>query len=429
MAIKDWFRRKEKPPSLLGGDYPDSFMSIEELINFGQGGLRRFGRDRLIQYPAFFRAVELTSAGVATLIANSQLTVVDRDGKVVNNRRVDNILDLCSWSPGRYESAYTFWEDLATDYCVEGNGFAVVHRLDDVNRPYRLERMKASLASQSETNYGFVYRLQDLGSQTDMPYAAQDVLHPRFPLMYDRQTNSSNYRNWFAPRPMDIVNNAVRTGMLSDERVLNLINRSKKRDNIHIDIASDDEMYQLSEAQRKELVDMIDKWSMSGKSLVTFKGSRANRIDMSPEDEQGRLTREYQLAETVRCFGVPPPLLGMHVTEWGEGIESLSRLWYRFGLHNHVSRFLAAMNTKMLRRGEKFHFDETYATRGDWENIARIVTAVGGDAQRPPYATREEIRDLLGLRIDPRGDYVEKTPDTETGGTITPMDDQNEGSK
>ena len=428
MGMFDWFRKKEPSTKLLGGEYPDSYMSIQELIDIGQGGLRRFGRDRLIQYPAFFRAIELTSAGVATLVAESRLTIVDRDGKRVENRRTGEILDMCSWSPGNYESAYQFWEDLATDYCLEGNGFVVVHR-DSTGQAMRLERMKASLAAQSETQRGQVYRLQDLGSQTDMPYGARDVLHPRFPLMYDQQTNSSNYRNWFAPRPMDIVNNAVKTGMLSDERVLKQLNRNKNRDNMHVDFNKLDELSSYSEEQRKELVELMMKWSTSGKPLATFNNSRATRLDMSPEDEMARLTREYQLAETVRCFGVPPPLLGMHVTEWGEGIESLSRLWYRFGLHNHVSRFLSSMQTKLLRRGEKFHFDETYATRGDWENIARIVSAVSGDAQRPPLATREEIRDMLGLLSEPRGEYVEKTPDMKNGATIPPMDDGDEESK
>ena len=44
------------------------------------------------------------------------------------------------------------------------------------------------------------------------------------------------------------------------------------------------------------------------------------------------------------------------------------------------------------------------------ETTPEFVTSMGGDAQRPPYATREEIRDMADLSKDPDGEYVTVEP-------------------
>ena len=95
----------------------------------------------------------------------------------------------------------------------------------------------------------------------------------------------------------------------------------------------------------------------------------------------------------------------MDVTEWGQGIEQLAKLFFRFGARQHLERLLAALQVRLLRSGDRFHVDTTDLLRGDSAAIKEMVMALQGDAQRAPVATREELRHIAGLTVDPVGEF------------------------
>ena len=392
---------------------PDSYMNAKQIYDI-VGNQIKLSRDEAVIYPAFFRAVELTAAGLATLITESRLTVVDQDEQPVINRRTEKILEMVTWSPDDgLTPAYQFIEDLACDYCIDGNAFVVKNRSNADASVSGLARKQSTQASLAGTRSGEVYRLRDLDGLREKPYGARNVIHARFPLMLGDYNTGNNYRHGMAPRPLDIVKAAVTTGLIGDKKVLNQTKRTSNRDNVHIDVgapASNPNVQQmeLTDEQRKELITVFSGWGNSGKPLVTFLGGKSMAVDNSSETESNRKTREYELVETFRVLGTPAPLVGVQITEWGEGIEAMARFWYRFGLHNHVHRLLTPMSVRLLNRGEKFHYDETYATRGDYANIAKLIEAAGGSAQRSPIMTREEMRRLLKLLPVPWGQFVEK---------------------
>ena len=132
------------------------------------------------------------------------------------------------------------------------------------------------------------------------------------------------------------------------------------------------------------------------------------RLRTRPQDREARGLREFQVEEVAKVFGVPAPLVGVQVTEWGAGIEQLSKLFWRTGERLHIERFLAPFQNILLRPGDRFHVNTIDFLRGDSAAIKEMIMALQGDAQRAPVATREELRDIAGLTVDPVGQFMDR---------------------
>ena len=98
----------------------------------------------------------------------------------------------------------------------------------------------------------------------------------------------------------------------------------------------------------------VQKFSKSREPLVTF-GGKSTKIEDSPQDREARGLREFQVEEIAKVYGVPAPLVGVQVTEWGAGIEQLSKLFWRTGERLHIERFLAPFQNSLLLPGDRFH--------------------------------------------------------------------------
>lgn len=117
-------------------------------------------------------------------------------------------------------------------------------------------------------------------------------------------------------------------------------------------------------------------WKAGGSGLdgahdvrVVGSGAKFERLTIPPEDAQFLQTREFQVTEVARWFGIPPHMLAQvdKSTSWGSGIEvqQIAMVTYTFGswLTRWEQRF-----SKMLREVERPLTDSTsgrrYASRG-----------------------------------------------------------------
>ena len=98
-----------------------------------------------------------------------------------------------------------------------------------------------------------------------------------------------------------------------------------------------------------------------------------------------------------RIFGVPAPLVGEEASNFGAGVETLAKLFYRFACRQHVSRMIDAFGCRMLPPGHRFEVDETSLLRGDTNALSKFVMALAGSSQHQPIATQEEMRHMVGL--------------------------------
>jgi len=378
-------------------------------------------RDSAITCAAMLRAVTLISATLAQLITGGGLMVVGPDGKRKDTRRVRRTLELLSSSVDDGQTAsYSFFEDAIADYCLDGNAILEPF-FDGDGTLMSLRRMSPWDSEAHYTRDGeMVYRLTTIDDTIKTVWrSSRDVIHARFPRLQRYSYSARSTRRGFAPQPITLLKPALGITLQGDQYVLTWFDRgSKSKIHFNLNPEMGDEI--LNDDQRRDLIRSVLEQTRTGKPVIT-EGMTSHRIDDTPQDRQAGILREFQVQEIGRAYGIPAPLLGVDITQWGSGIEVLSKLFYRFGAKDHLMRFLAPLSLRLLRRGERFKPNEVELLRGDSEQISELIRAIGGNAQTPPVATREEQREIVGLPVDPMGEYVsiaevESTPADGSGG-------------
>jgi hypothetical protein len=89
-------------------------------------------------------------------------------------------------------------------------------------------------------------------------------------------------------------------------------------------------------------------------------------ISISPEESQFLQTRNYQVADIARFYGIPPHLVGDQekATSWGSGIEQMNLGLYAYTLNGWTSCIEAAISQR-LPRNQVVQFDPDILLRGD----------------------------------------------------------------
>jgi len=351
-------------------------------------------------YATVFRCATLISGMLADLIVNSA-RVETWDGDRVTSSRAGQLEEWLRVSPDEDVSAYTFIEDVVLDYLMSGNGFMVE---DGV----KLCRGRAIGAETDEVNGRRQYKLTlESGASEPMDrwFDFRSVAHSRWPHLGGRETNRK--RRGFARPPVQVMARAVGVGQAADAYVADYFSPqgggSKPKVGIAYQSAPGDE-------QKEEIRKYIRRYAAGREPLVMFDGAQITKIADSPQDTDVLKLREFQVREVARFFGIPAPLVGEHVTQWGSGIEQLARLAYRFCGRQHLHRILWPMQMRFLPRREKIGVDETELVRGDTTALAKLTPTLGGP-NNPRVVGVREFRRWLGLpREMSEADKAEPAP-------------------
>ena len=358
-------------------------------------------RGTAVTYAVVHRCVSLISGIIAGMITSGSgsLYVVDRDGRRIKTRRTNNLTDILTYKPANDGTApYSFYEDAIADYCLDGN--CIIHPWFSVsgNLEY-CRRMAAHTASTMISEKGqVVYRLTRAQnpSQKDMIeyIAKRDLIHSRWPLL----VSSASDREGFAMPIIMALRSSLEVGVMADNYVKQWFQRGVQN-GIHFDYAEKPNVLSPTKIQKQEIREAIESQLRSRGPVITF-GATQKAISDAAQDEQTLKLREFQMKLVMGFFGIMIPFYGSDITNWGKGIEELAKLLYRFGISQHLNRFLSAMSICMLNLGENFKVDTTEFFRGDNENLAKLITAFQGDAQKAPIASQAELRKLGGLPVD-----------------------------
>ena len=379
-----------------GDNWPLDFYS------FGLG----VSRNSAVTYAPLYRAVTLIACVVGNLITRGNLSVVDPDGRRRTGRRVDRVLELMTWSPdgGDTPAAYIL-KDAIVDMLLDGNAL-LVPSFDSQGYVTGMRRM---LPWDSDITRGrdggAMYRVTPVDSQGSVTeyYASRDVLHARAPRVL-RYGRSRSTREGFAVAPVVAMRPALSIGLHGDRYIQRWFQRGAQG-KLHVDHSVPEGTQRPTPDQLVEMRDWVHRSVGSQKPLVTA-GAKSAMISDTPQDREAGNLRVHQAQEVAAAYGVPPPLVGMMVTEWGQGIAELARLFYKFGANLHMTSFLEPFETRLLRPRDKFHVDLTDLLRGDPEDISKLIMAIQGDAQRTPVATLTELRRIAGLTTDPIGKFA-----------------------
>lgn len=146
---------------------------------------------------------------------------------------------------------------------------------------------------------------------------------------------------------------------------------------------------------------MADEYSSSGnanKWMVLEEGAKANPFTSTAKDGQQLESRNHQIEEVARLYGVPRPLLMMDDTSWGSGIEQLAIFFVQYTLAPRFVMWEQALARALLTDREReslyFKFNERALMRGTLKDQADYFAKALGAGGHQPWHTANEVRDL-----------------------------------
>ena len=164
-------------------------------------------------------------------------------------------------------------------------------------------------------------------------------------------------------------------------------------------------------------------------ALLT-EGVSFKELTVAPEDSQLLETRQYQIIDIARAFGVPPVLIGESekTSSWGSGIEQIVLGFVKFTVKPMLDKMADEVNRKLLMsklartRTHVARHDLTDLERGDTAAQSTLARNLVGGAQGPGIATVNEARRMFGLPKVADGDSLFEPNATAAGAAPSASD-------
>ena len=122
---------------------------------------------------------------------------------------------------------------------------------------------------------------------------------------------------------------------------------------------------------------------------------------MSAVDQQLLESRQWQVIDIARAFGVPPHMIGETTksTSWGSGIESQSIGFVKYTLGQHLNRAKDEINRKLFRTSRYFvEHDVDGLMAGDSKAQAEFFAKALGGPGTQGWMSVDEVRRKKNLK-------------------------------
>jgi len=128
---------------------------------------------------------------------------------------------------------------------------------------------------------------------------------------------------------------------------------------------------------------------------------KVERLSLSAQDAQLLASRQFQVEEICRIFGVPPHMIAKTdaQTSWGSGIEAMSIGFVRYTLRRHLTRIEQEINRKVWPRSLRIYgeFETDALMAGDSKAQADYFAKALGGPGAQGWMTINEVRTLKNL--------------------------------
>ncbi|MGS1116882.1 phage portal protein [Castellaniella sp. UC4442_H9] len=177
--------------------------------------------------------------------------------------------------------------------------------------------------------------------------------------------------------------------------------------------------------------------------LILTEGLSIKELSVSAVDQQLLESRQWQVIDIARAFGVPPHMIGetTKATSWGSGIEQMYIGFVRNTLGPHLKRIEDELNRKLFTRPGEDRFVEFnlegFLTGDSKAQSVYFGRALGGPGAQG-WMTVNEVRRLKNLAPIADGNAIFKpgpagaTPDTTDPGLdpgTNPKDQKDDGNE
>ncbi len=337
---------------------------------------------RAMTISAVFRAVRLTAETIATL--PSGVYEIGPDGR---GRRVKqgNVYDLVlRVSPNADETPVEFWEGIVGCMMLIGDGMAEKQFVGD--RLVGMTLMDPSRVVVVRDYRGLVYRY------TDYEGKIRELLR-------DQVFHLKGF-GFGGDRGMSVVQYGANSlsSTLAADKTAGKMWRSGLSSSGFVETGQ-----VLEEPDRDRLTKILSEYQgtdNAGKLMILEGGMKYTPITINPDDAQLLLSRQFNIEEVGRWFGMPPILLG-HAgagqTMWGSGVEQIIQAWYSLSLRALITRIEKAVAKRIFSPGDALRYYYKINVEGLLRGDSAARAALYSVFAQNGIMTRDEIRDLEDL--------------------------------
>jgi len=138
-------------------------------------------------------------------------------------------------------------------------------------------------------------------------------------------------------------------------------------------------------------------------------GLDIKQLTLSAADAQLIATREFQIEDIARAYGVPPHMIGHtdKATSWGTGIENMGIGFVKYTLRPYLNKIEQEFNRKCFKTSRTFvEFNVDGLMEGDSKAQAEYFGKALGGPGAQGWMSVNEVRKLKNLKPLPEFDKV-----------------------
>ena len=341
-----------------------------------------------------YACVNLVAGAIATMPLPLYIDKNDIREKVVSP-----LAKILNRRTNPYMTAAVFWEYMTTSLLLKGDAFAIIMRpniysskvigLDPVHPGRVMVRM---------VNGELVYHIFELDGSGVKVYNQADIIHCPGP-GFDGLRGKSQIKH--------VLTNPAGIALAADIYSANFFKNGAKPD-FAIEMEGKPTSDQVDELRRV----WSEKYGGVHNShlpAVLYGGSKVHELTMNAEDAQLIATRQFQVEDVARIFGVPPHMIGhtTNTTSWGSGVENMGIGFVKYTLARHLVKLEQELNSKLFPNGDMFcEFCTAGLERGDYKTRNEGYRIALGRAGEPAWITVNEVRKLENLPPVEGGDEL-----------------------
>jgi HK97 family phage portal protein len=343
--------------------------------------------DSAMQLSSVWACVKLISETVSSL----PLTIykMTPTGRKVDTNHPLSI--LFNGKVNRYQTKIEFFETLLVNLLTSGNAYCYIQRIGTDRIVGLLPLMSTDMTTTLLEDGSLVYEYETNSGMN--VYSEKNIWHLKLmgngviglsPLAYQRNTLGIAQAAESAVTNI-YKNGAKPSGVLSMDKFLTPEQRDLVRN----------KFYNLAAGAEERL-------------MVLEGGMKFDAISLSPQDIELLASRQFQISEVCRWYGVPSVMINdtSSSTVWGSGIEQIVSGFYKLTLRPLMEKIEASilinlMNPNDAQRHE-VEFDFNALTRSDLKTRfdSYRVGIYGG------FMTPNEARRLEGMPDEEGGDSL-----------------------
>ena len=288
---------------------------------------------------------------IASTLASLGLHLYVTDGRRRDMVNEHPALDVSTYRPNNYETAFHFWETVIAQAVSKGCGYAIIQR-GAGGIPIAMECVDTDQVERRIVDGRVLFKLNDglVVAQEDMLEVCN--MYRKSPIQLHRENlglaqAAQNYGSTY------FGNGGQMTGVLSSDQPL-----------------------------KSEQMEVLQKsWNGSmtsaGTKLLPF-GFKYNRISIAPEEAQFIQTRKFQAEEICRIFSVPPALVQLESQTTYNNVEQQNLMFARHTVLPWAKRIEQELASKLLTmreaRNHYFKFSLNDLFRGDMSARSQFYT-------------------------------------------------------